>query len=72
MERDAPYKHMSEWLKPSAIFGIINLVILVMGGLVYMTRSEAAIVTRVITIENRIDYQILPTLRRIENKVETK
>lgn len=68
MESEMP--QTSDWLKPAAFFGYFNLLVLLFVAFNTYNQSEAATGTRLTKIETTIDVRILPTLKRIEDKIE--
>lgn len=65
----------SDWLKPSAIFGAVNMFAMIIIALQFYFGNEAKSADRLTKIETQLEFYILPLLRRIEvtaNRVEKK
>jgi len=61
----------NEWIKPSVLFSVLNLLVLGVLALNFYYGQEAAARDRIIKIETQLEFYVLPTLKRIENAVRT-
>jgi len=54
------------WLNPATIFGIINLMAMVVLALNFYYGQSGNMRDRVVRIETKLEYHVLPSLQRIE------
>lgn len=62
----------NDWYSPATIFGVINLIALAVLALNFYYGQSGQLRDRVVRIETKLEYHVLPSLQRIETTLSTQ